>query len=73
MMHYYDTFNTFNAFGFLLEIILILVVVGAAIVFLSRSGLVDSQNSNERLVSMEKDVADIKKTVEEIKDKLEEI
>jgi len=70
MMHYYDTFNVF---GFLLEIILILVVVGAAIVFLSRSGLVGSQNSNERLVSMEKDVADIKKTVEEIKEKLEEI
>lgn len=49
------------------------MVVGAAIVFLSRSGLVGSQNSNERLVSMEKDVADIKKTVEEIKEKLEEI
>ncbi|MDA0524161.1 hypothetical protein [Methanococcoides alaskense] len=73
MMHYYDTFNNSYVFGFLLEIILILVVVGAAIVFLSRSGLVGSQNSNERLVSMEKDVADIKKTVEEIRDKLEEI
>ena len=70
MMHYY---STFNVFGFLLEIILILVIVGTAIVFLNRSGLVGSQNSNERLVSMEKDVADIKKTVEEIKDKLEEI
>ncbi|UGV40766.1 MULTISPECIES: hypothetical protein [Methanococcoides] len=69
MMHYY---NTFGLLDFFLEILLILLVVGIVIFFLNKSGFAGSDN-NEKLVSMEKDVAEIKKTVEEIKEKLEEI
>jgi uncharacterized membrane protein len=61
-----------SVWGFLLNIIIILVIVGATVVLLNRSGYTGSQ-SNERLVKMEKDIEDIKKTVEEIKSKLEEI
>ncbi|MGM0770423.1 MAG: hypothetical protein ACQESU_02295 [Halobacteriota archaeon] len=69
MMHYY---NTFGIFDFLLEVLLILLIVGIAVFFLNKSGFGGSDN-NEKLVRMEKDVAEIKKTVEEIRDKLEEI
>ncbi|WP_244603450.1 MULTISPECIES: hypothetical protein [Methanococcoides] len=48
------------------------MVVGLVIFFINKSGFAGSA-SNEKLVSMEKDVAEIKKTVEEIKEKLEEI
>ncbi len=69
MMHYY---NTFGFFDFFLEMLLILLVLGIAMAFLSRSGLLGTGN-NEKLLVMEKDIADIKKTVDEIKEKLEEI
>ncbi|UGV41542.1 hypothetical protein J7W08_04440 [Methanococcoides orientis] len=69
MMHYY---NTFSLFDFFLEVLLILLVVGLVIFFINKSGFAGAA-SNEKLVSMEKDVAEIKKTVEEIKEKLEEI
>jgi hypothetical protein len=61
-----------SVWGFLLNILIILIIVGAAVVLLNRSGYTAS-TSNERLVKIEKDIEDIKKTVEEIKSKLEEI
>lgn len=69
MMHYY---NTFGPLDFLLVILLMLLVVGIVIFYLRKSGFTGS-DSNEKLVSIEKDVAEIKKTVEEIKEKLEDI
>ncbi|WP_236622625.1 hypothetical protein [Methanococcoides methylutens] len=57
-----------------MEVLLILLVVGIVIFFINKSGFAGAgAASNEKLVSMEKDVAEIKKTVEEIKEKLEEI
>lgn len=61
-----------SVWGFLLNILLILFIVGAVVVLLNRSGYTAS-TGNERLVKIEKDIEDIKKTVEEIKSKLEEI
>ena len=61
-----------SVWGFLLNIIIILVIVGAVVVLLNRSGH-RASTDNERLVKIEKDIEDIKKTVEEIKSKLEEI
>ncbi|WP_300607119.1 hypothetical protein [Methanohalophilus sp.] len=55
-----------------MQILFILLILGIAIAFLSRSGFMNTEN-NEKLVAMEKDIAEIKKTVEEIKEKLEEI
>lgn len=61
-----------SIWGFLLNILIILIIIGAVVVLLNRSGYA-SAGDNERLVRIEKDVEDIKKTVEEIKNKLEEI
>lgn len=61
-----------SVWGFLLNILIILIIVGAVVVLLNRSGY-SAAPSNERLVKIEKDIEDIKKTVEEIKSKLEEI
>lgn len=61
-----------SIWGFLLNILLVLIIVGAVVVLLNRSGYPASTN-NEKLVKIEKDIEDIKKTVEEIKSKLEEI
>jgi uncharacterized membrane protein (DUF106 family) len=66
-------FSTYSSvWGFLLNILIILIIVGAVMMLLNRSGYT-APASNERLVKMEKDIEDIKKTVEEIKSKLEEI
>ena len=73
MMHFYGPgFGSGSIFGFILEILLILLIVGVAIALLNRSDFMGS-GSGERLARMEKDVEEIKKTVEEIKEKLEEI
>ncbi|MBP2030798.1 hypothetical protein J2755_001746 [Methanohalophilus levihalophilus] len=69
MMHYY---NTIGILDFVVQILLILLILGVAIALLSRSGLMNTGN-NEKLVAMEKDISEIKKTVDEIKEKLEEI
>lgn len=61
-----------SIWGFLLNILIILIIVGAVVVLLSRSGYA-APRDNEKLVRIEKDIEDIKKTVEEIKNKLEEI
>lgn len=61
-----------SVWGFLLNILIILIIVGAVVVLLNRSGY-SAAPGNERLVKIEKDIEDIKKTVEEIKSKLEEI
>lgn len=61
-----------SIWGFLLNILIILIIVGAVVMLLNRSGYA-AAGDNERLVRIEKDVEDIKKTVEEIKNKLEEI
>ena len=58
--------------GFLLNLLIILLIVGAAVVLLNRSGYT-SPRDNERIIKMEKDIEEIKKTVEDIKSKLEEI
>jgi len=58
--------------GFLLNLLLILLIVGAVMVLLNRSGYA-APRDNELIVKMEKDIEEIKKTVEEIKSKLEEI
>ena len=55
--------------GFLLNLLLILLIVGAV---LNSSGYA-APRDNERIVKMERDIEEIKKTVEEIKSKLEEI
>jgi len=61
-----------SVWGFLLNILIVLIIVGAVVVLLNRSGY-QAPASNEKLVKIEKDIEDIKKTVEEIKSKLEEI
>lgn len=58
--------------GFFLNILIILVIVGAAVILLNRSGYA-APRDNERIVKMEKDIEEIKKAVEDIKSKLEEI
>jgi len=62
----------FSIWGLLLNILVILVIVGAAFFLINRSDFVSSGN-NERLARLEKDVEDIKKMVEDIKEKLDEI
>ncbi|MDD3246319.1 MAG: hypothetical protein PHF18_05625 [Methanosarcina sp.] len=66
----YGMYGSF--WGFFLNILIILLIVGAVVVLLNRSGY-QAPASNEKLVKIEKDIEDIKKTVEEIKSKLEEI
>ncbi len=58
--------------GILVELLIILLIVGVVVMLLNRSNFVGSGN-NERLVKVEKDVEDIKKAVEEIRNKLNEI
>lgn len=58
--------------GFLLNLLIILLIVGVVVVMVNRSGYA-APRDNERLVKMEKDIEEIKKTVEGIKSKLEEI
>lgn len=58
--------------GFILNLLIILLIVGVAVLLLNRSGYSNSRD-NERIVKMEKDIEEIKKTVEDIKSKLEEI
>ncbi len=58
--------------GFFLNLLIILLIAGVAVLMLNRSGYMASRD-NERLVKIEKDIEDIKKTVEDIKSKLEEI
>jgi uncharacterized membrane protein len=66
----YGMYGSF--WGFFLNILIILLIVGAVMVMLNRSGYTATRD-NERLIKMEKDIEDIKKTVEDIKSKLEEI
>jgi hypothetical protein len=61
-----------STWGILLNIILIVAIVWIAVTYLGRSNLSGS-GDNERLARVEKDVEDIKKMVETIKDKLDEI
>jgi large-conductance mechanosensitive channel len=61
-----------SIWGTLLNIILIVAIVWIAVTYLGRSNLSGS-GDNERLARVEKDVEDIKKMVETIKDKLDEI
>lgn len=58
--------------GFLLSLLIILLIVGAAVVLLNKYGYV-APRDNERTVKIEKDIEEIRKTVEDIKSKLEEI
>ncbi len=58
--------------GFFVEILIILLIVGVVVMLLNRSNFVGSGN-NERLMKVEKDVEEIKKAVEEIRNKLNEI
>jgi len=66
----YGMYGSF--WGFFLNILIILLIVGAVMIMLNKSGYMASRD-NERLVKIEKDIEDIKKTVEDIKSKLEEI
>jgi hypothetical protein len=66
----YGMYGSF--WGFFLNLLIILLIVGAVMVMLNRSGYT-APRDNERLVKMEKDIEEIKKTVEDIKSKLEEI
>lgn len=63
---------TGSFWGFLLNLLIILFIVGAAVVLLNRSGFT-APRDNERIIKIEKDIEEIKKTVEDIKSKLEEI
>ncbi|AKB44344.1 MAG TPA: hypothetical protein PLC35_08645 [Methanosarcina vacuolata] len=63
---------TSSFWGFLLNLLIILLIVGATVVLLNRSGYT-APRDNERIIKMEKDIEEIKKTVEDIKSKLEEI
>lgn len=66
----YGMYGSF--WGFFLNLLIILLIAGIAVVLLNKSGYMASRD-NERLVKIEKDIEEIKKTVEEIKSKLEEI
>ncbi|WP_094228328.1 hypothetical protein [Methanolobus psychrotolerans] len=65
-------YGTGSVWVLLLNILLILVIVWVAVTLFNRSNLVGSGN-NERLARVEKDVEDIKKMVQDIKEKLDEI
>lgn len=57
--------------GSILNIVIIVVIVGAALMWLNRTGALGVDK--ERIAVIEKDVHDIKRMVEDIKGKLEEI
>ncbi len=61
-----------SIWGILLNIIVVLVVVWLAVTLMNRSGYAGSAD-NERLTRVEKDVEDIKRMVQDIKDKLDDI
>ncbi|WP_157198691.1 hypothetical protein [Methanohalophilus mahii] len=67
----------FSIWGVILNLLLILLVVGAVVVLLTRSGAINSESQKtadlERLNRLENEVRDTKKMVEEIRDKLDEI
>ena len=65
-------YGTFSIWGILINILIILLIVGIVILLLNRSEFVSSGN-NERLARLEKDVDEIKRTVQAIKEKLDEI
>lgn len=58
--------------GSFLNLILILAIVILSVALFNRYNLFRSVN-NERMVKVEKDVEDIKRTIEAVKDKLDEI
>ncbi|MBP1908645.1 hypothetical protein [Methanolobus bombayensis] len=62
----------FGIWGLLLNILIVFLVVWVTVTLLNKSGTGSSEN-NERLARVEKDVEDIKKMVQDIKDKLDEI
>lgn len=66
----YGMYGSF--WGFFLNLLIILLIAGVAVIMLNKSGYTASRD-NERLVKIEKDIEEIKKTVEYIKSKLEEI
>jgi uncharacterized protein YpmS len=65
-------YGTFSIWGILFNILVILLIVGIVVLLLNRSEFVSSGN-NERLARLEKDVDEIKRTVQAIKEKLDEI
>ncbi|AFV25161.1 hypothetical protein Mpsy_2962 [Methanolobus psychrophilus R15] len=65
-------YGAFSIWGVLLNIFVILLIVGIVVLLLNRSEFVSSGN-NERLARLEKDVDEIKRTVQAIKEKLDEI
>jgi Tfp pilus assembly protein PilO len=65
-------YGAFSIWGVLLNILIILLIVGIVVLLLNRSEFVSSGN-NERLARLEKDVDEIKRTVQAIKEKLDEI
>ncbi len=66
----YGTYS--SAWGLLLNILLILLVVWIAVTLTNRSGNGSSKN-DERFTRVEKDVEDIKQMVAGIKEKLDDI
>jgi Tfp pilus assembly protein PilO len=65
-------YGAYSLWGILLNIFVILLIVGIVVLLLNRSEFVSSGN-NERLARLEKDVDEIKRTVQAIKEKLDEI
>lgn len=65
-------YGAYSLWGILLNIFIILLIVGIVVLLLNRSDFVSSGN-NERLARLEKDVDEIKRTVQAIKEKLDEI
>ena len=65
----------YGIWGLLLNILIVLLVVWVTITLLNRSGSegFGSSANNERIARVEKDVEEIKKMVQDIKDKLDEI
>ncbi|MDY0387275.1 hypothetical protein [Methanolobus sp. ZRKC5] len=62
----------YGIWGLLLNILIIFLVVWVTVTLLNRSDSGSSGN-NERLARVEKDVEDIKKMVQDIKEKLDDI
>lgn len=65
-------YGAYSLWGILLNIFIILLIVGIVVLLLNRSDFVSFGN-NERLARLEKDVDEIKRTVQAIKEKLDEI
>ncbi|WP_370575690.1 hypothetical protein [Methanomethylovorans sp.] len=65
-------YGAYSFWGILVNIFIILLIVGIVVLLLNRSEFVSSGN-NERLARLEKDVDEIKRTVQAIKEKLDEI